>query len=313
MMGMANLVPGISGGTMLVAAGMYTRFIDAIAELTRLRLRPEPVITVGAIVAAALAAIALFAGVIAWTLIEFRWAMYSLFIGLTLGGAPILLRMIRGASGRSKAPAVIGTAVGLLVMIGVLIAESFSPSGGGVGRGPAMLFLGGIAGASAMILPGISGAYLLLVLGQYDTVINAVKDAGRAAVRLDLPVVMDQLPILLPVGVGVVVGVVGVSNLLKLVLKRYERATIGVLLGLLLGSPLGLYPFREGVPPVAGDVIKGVTLTEQTAAEVKPKDWPQQTFSPGAGHIGGSLVLMAVGIAATLGVARLGGERSVRG
>lgn len=313
MMGMANLVPGISGGTMLVAAGIYTRFIDAISELTRLRLRPEPLVVVGSIVAAALTAIALFAGVIAWTLVEFRWAMYSLFIGLTLGGAPILVRMIRGSSGRSATAAVIGTIAGLLVMIGVLVAESMLPGGGGAGTGPVMLVLGGVAGASAMILPGISGAYLLLVLGQYDTIINAVKDAGRAAVKLDVPVVMDQLPVLVPVGIGVVAGVVGVSNLLKFVLKRYEKATLGVLLGLLLGSPLGLYPFREGVPPAAGDVMKGQTLTEQTAAEVKPKDWPQRAFTPGAGHIAGSLALIAVGIGATLGVARLGGERSGRG
>ncbi|MBZ0173477.1 MAG: DUF368 domain-containing protein, partial [Phycisphaerales bacterium] len=85
LMGLANLVPGISGGTMLVAAGIYTRFIDAISDVTRFRFRLPGVVLLGVVVVAALVAIGGLAGVISAGLAEFRWGMYSLFIGLTLG------------------------------------------------------------------------------------------------------------------------------------------------------------------------------------------------------------------------------------
>ncbi|PHQ80386.1 MAG: hypothetical protein COB69_06075, partial [Phycisphaera sp.] len=90
-------------------------------------------------------------------------------------------------------------------------------------------------------------------------------------------------------------------NILRFVLHRYERATLGVLLGLLVAAPAGLYPFREGVKPQIGDVIKGETLTTQVLVDdVKPKDWQQRTFTPGAGQIGGSFGLVLIGLGATL-------------
>ena len=82
LMGLANLVPGISGGTMLVAAGIYTRFVDAISDATRFRLTLSSIVLLGVVVLAAVVAIGALAGVIAQALIDFRWGMYSLIIGL---------------------------------------------------------------------------------------------------------------------------------------------------------------------------------------------------------------------------------------
>ena len=83
LMGLANLVPGISGGTMLLAAGVYPAFIEAIAEVTTLRFRLRSVILLGTVVAAAGLAILLLAGLVRTLVIEQRWVMFSLFIGLT--------------------------------------------------------------------------------------------------------------------------------------------------------------------------------------------------------------------------------------
>ena len=106
LMGLANLVPGISGGTMLLAAGIYPRFINAIADITRLRFRMRSILVLGTVVVAAGISILLFAGLLKNLVIENRWIMYSLFIGLTLGGVPLVYKMVKPLSGKSIAAAV---------------------------------------------------------------------------------------------------------------------------------------------------------------------------------------------------------------
>ena len=314
-MGLANLVPGISGGTMLVAVGIYTRFIDAISNITRLKITKPSVLLLGTVVLFAGIAIAGCSGLIAGLLETHRWAMYSLFIGLTWGGAPLIWRMIREAkSGSGKAfdqPVSLGFVAGMVVMAGLAALQLRGAEGGSANASIVMLFLGGVAGASAMILPGVSGAYLLLLLGLYDTIVNAIKDSVNAAKDANIDALVDQLRVVVPVGIGVVVGIAVVANVLRFVLHRYERATLGVLLGLLVAAPAGLYPFREGIQPKVGDVIKGQTIaTPEEAADVKPKDWPQRTFTPTAMHLGGSLGLIVVGLGVTLAIDRLGRRKS---
>lgn len=235
LMGLANLVPGISGGTMLLASGVYTRFIEAIAEITTLRFRLRSIVLLVVVAASALAAIVLLAGPVKHLVATQRWMMYSIFIGLTLGGVPIVWRMARPAQ-----PALYGgTAVGFAVMAVMALTQAHGPGDSHW----ALLVVAGVAGASAMILPGVSGAYLLLVLGQYEPILGAVD-------RLKGGDVSGSAGVLVPVAVGVLAGIVGVSNLIRWTLHRYEQATLGVLLGLLFGSVIGIYPFQDFAPAV---------------------------------------------------------------
>jgi putative membrane protein len=154
LMGLANLVPGISGGTMLLAAGIYPDFIDSIAEVTRFRFRARSLLVLGCVVVAAGLAILLLAGTVKALVVDHRWIMYSLFIGLTLGGLPIVWRMI-GSSTKSMWT---GAAFGFLGMALLAWAQQSSAgTGGGGAASTVMLVLSGVAGASAMILPGVSG------------------------------------------------------------------------------------------------------------------------------------------------------------
>jgi putative membrane protein len=301
-MGLANLVPGISGGTMLVAAGVYRRFVDAVSDASRLRLSVTTLATLALIGVAAAAAIALGSGPVSWGLTHHRWAMYALFIGLTIGGVPALWALVRPASGKT----ILFALAGLLAMLVVVFLQEsgVGASGGGAGSSWLMLALAGAAGAAAMVLPGVSGAYLLLLLGQYETVVAAIKDLAR----LDLA----ALAVVIPVGVGVLVGIAGVSNLLRWLLHRYEKPTLAVLLGLLLGAPAGLYPFRQPIALQPGDTFEGQILTEEAAPDVEPKDWPTRAFTPTGLQIAASLGLATLGCAATMGVARLG-RRKDRG
>ncbi|MCA9510100.1 MAG: DUF368 domain-containing protein [Myxococcota bacterium] len=303
LMGLANLVPGISGGTMLLAAGVYPAFIGAIAELTTLRVRTRSIATIAGIVGAAAVAILLLAGPMKQLVVEQRWVMYSLFIGLTLGGVPLVWRLARPATG--------GVWAGAAVAFGLMLLMQLGGDGSRSGdHSTPLLFVSGLAGASAMILPGVSGGYLLLLLGQYETILGSIDDVKRALLGdagFDLALLLDAMHVVVPVGIGVVLGVVGVSNLLKWLLDRHAKPTLGALLGLLFGAVVGLWPFQTPVAPKPGDVVEGRVVTLENAAEIDVEDWALEGFDPNAGQVAGSLALVLGGLGATLAIARLGG------
>jgi putative membrane protein len=303
-MGLANLVPGISGGTMLLAAGVYPDFIGAIAELTRLRFRLRSFVVLGAVGTAAVLSILVGAGTIKDLVLDHRWVMYSLFIGLTLGGVPVVWQLVGTPDKRVWS----GAAAGFLGMAALATAQfmGFGASGGGEGN-VVLLFIGGIAGASAMILPGVSGGYLLLVLGLYVPILSGIDALKEALKALDVGGMVDpMLGVVLPVGIGVVVGVAAVSNAIQWLLERFERVTLGVLLGLLVGAVVGLWPFQVGVQPAIGDIVKGRPVTAERLDELDPEDYPVQVFTPSATQVAGSLGLIGLGLCVTGAVAWMG-------
>ena len=304
LMGLANLVPGISGGTMLLAAGIYPKFINAIADITRFRFRLQSILVLGTVVAAAGLAILLFAGLLKDLVIDQRWIMYSLFIGLTLGGVPLVYAMAKPLSPKSIFAAVAAFAA----MVGLALMQHYGVTGSS-SQSFVMMVVAGLAGASAMILPGVSGGYLLLLLGQYVPILGGIDQLKEALKAKDFSAAMEPaLTVVLPVGIGVVLGVVVVGNLLKWLLDKHRQATLGALLGLLLGSTVGLWPFQVGIEPQVGDIIKGSVVTEESRSEIDKEDWKTEFFSPSPMQIGSSLGLVLLGLAVTVGVSKLGGE-----
>jgi len=307
LMGLANLVPGISGGTMLLAAGIYPRFIEALADLSALRFRKTSFFVLAVVGFAAAAAILLGAGPVKDAVVSHRWAMYSLFIGLTLGGIPVLWQMARPASNSFWTAMV----AGLIVMAALAWLQVYGASSAAHREGVVMMFLAGVAGASAMILPGVSGGYLLLVLGVYVPVLSAIDALTEAIKGGDLASATDPvLAVVLPVGVGVGVGILVVSNVLRVVLERYEQPTLGALMGLLVGAVFGLWPFQEGVPPKVGEVFKGETLTAERLAELTPDKFPAEIYSPTFTGVMMAVGLVGLGYMITTLVARVGGAKS---
>ena len=306
LMGMANLVPGISGGTMLLAAGIYPRFIGSLADVTSLKWRKSSLLTLALVLGAAAVTIPLLAGTVKDLVINHQWVMYSLFIGLTLGGVPVVWRMID----RATVGVWIGAIVGFVVMAAVALIQSLGVERTAASESLTLMFIAGIIGASAMILPGISGGYLMLVLGVYvpvlgaiDAVLEAVKSANFSAA------IPPMLSVIIPLGVGVVIGVVAVSNALKWLLARYARPTLGVLLGLLVGAVVGLWPFQEPVMPVPGQVVKGQVMTEEKIIELDKDDWPTRTFTPAVGHVAGAMGMVLLGFSVTVAIAWFSHER----
>jgi putative membrane protein len=344
LMGLANLVPGISGGTMLLAAGVYPRFIEAIGEVTTLKFKRASLITLASIIAPAALAFVLLAGPVKDLVVDHRWVMYAIFIGLTLGGVPLVWRMITNPAptdmpvhdassdnAHGMHVAWIGAAIGFIAMASLALVQSGGAAEDVERGGLVFFFLAGVAGASAMILPGVSGGYLLLVLGVYVPILAGVstfKDALPVLGEFDLATLTDLgLNLVLPVGVGAVVGVVVVSNLLRWLLHRYEKATLGVLLGLLVGAVVGLWPFQQSVEPQEGDLIKGQEVAYgnfipdetyegqpawyyvETLTQVEEEDFPVDYFTPTGLQIAGAIGLIVLGLGTTLMIDRVQGGK----
>lgn len=246
-MGLANLVPGISGGTMILAVGLYDRFIGAVADVTRLRFSRSNVLFLGLVGVAMGAAIIGLSGVAVSLVSEKRWIMYSLFVGLTLGGVPELWKLCR--------PFSLSVGVAILAGIGLLVALEDWFSGVNLPETMPVLTIVGAAAASSMILPGISGSTVLLILGMYELVWGSL---SFAALREDPGA---SLRVLGPVIVGAALGIAVLCNVLKVLLARFPAPSHAALLGLLIGSVYVLWPFQQPVnPDIANRHVRKATV-----------------------------------------------------
>jgi putative membrane protein len=324
LMGLANIVPGVSGGTMILALGLYDHFIGAVARLTTLRWSPR-LFGFFVVFGAALAVAIVGGAKVAVTLVaEQRWIMYSIFIGLTLGGVPELVGQCRPA----KATVWIGAAAGFLIMAALAFVLDSAP----VPQNTVTFLAIGALAASSMILPGISGSTILLIFGFYEVVIGSL---SSDSLREDL---IGSLMIAGPVAIGAGLGIAVLSNVLKLCLARYRLGSHGFLMGLLVGSLLVIVPFQQPTHPdlafkdrrkaiemvVEGrsaaevEAERGVVLDaaeverirreygERTPGELKRMSEELEYFRPTAVQVVMMVVLVAVGFLATQLIARLG-------
>ena len=233
-MGAAEVVPGVSGGTIAFITGIYERLINAIKQCTPallFRLRREGFVALWRAVDANFLlalfggmgiSIVLFARGISYLLVEHPIFLWSFFFGLVIASTWIVARQIS----RFGIDLIIFTAVG--TSIGVLVTSvvplELSPT-------PWFIFLGGAIAVCAWILPGLSGSFILLILGLYGTVIDAIKSL--------------ELEVLMFLGLGCFVGLISFAQLLSKLFRDHKDETLAVLTGFMLGSLVKLWPWKE--------------------------------------------------------------------
>ena len=234
LMGMAEVVPGISGGTVAFISGYYERLLTALSrirfDLVRRLLRQGPLkvwqhldgtflmVLFGGMVVSVIA----LAGLIKTALVEQPIMMWSFFFGLVLASSFLMLRQVERKQAAQLILLALGLAVGLVLQR--LVPVTVVPT-------PAMLFFGGAIAVCAWILPGISGSFLLLLLGLYGGVIDAVANLR----------VME----LAPLGLGAALGLIAFANVLKLLFHRAKDWILMFLTGLMLGTLVRLWPWQQ--------------------------------------------------------------------
>ena len=256
-MGAADVVPGVSGGTMAFIMGVYQELIDGIKsfdlELARMLVRGDvrgamghvPWKFLAVLVTGILMSVLTLAHAVSWLLDEHQELLYAVFFGMVVASIVTVSARVRWTP-RAFVGLVVGTAVAWWV-VGLVPVD--------MPNGPLVLFLSGTVAISAMILPGISGSFILLILGQYAYVIGAIKGL--------------EILVLLPFALGCGLGLMGFSRVLSWLFEHFEQLTVTLLVGFMLGSLRKIWPFKvtletmvdrhgEVVPLVQENVLPNV-------------------------------------------------------
>lgn len=236
--GIANIIPGVSGGTMMVSMGIYDTLIHCITHLfSEFKKSVKTLLPY---------AIGMLIGIMALaSLLSFLFERYPLptntaFIGLILGGLAPLLRKIERK--KINPVAVIVFIVFFAVVIWMALAgprqnaESVEIN---IGTILILVVMGAIASAT-MIIPGVSGSMMLMLLGYYTPVLNALNALKTAIFSADLAAMGAPLAVLLPFVVGVALGIFGIAKLIEWFIARFPTPTYCGVLGLVLASPVAI-------------------------------------------------------------------------
>ncbi|MGJ8697295.1 MAG: DUF368 domain-containing protein [Verrucomicrobiaceae bacterium] len=285
-MGAANVVPGVSGGTIAFITGIYARLIEAIKsfdlEAVKLGMRFEigalwkkidgrflMALGLGVIVAFATLARALKYGFEHHPVL-----ILSLFFGLIAASIPSVGKLIR-----KWTP---GVVLVFVLGLGVAVSMAFmSPAN--ENENPVYLGVCGVAALCSMIIPGLSGSFVLLLMGNYELImLNALSDLFSGNLGA-------ALPILIPVGIGAVIGLLGLSRFLSWLFREHHDKAVGAITGFVAGSLVIIWPWKTAVTQ---EFIKN---GEPKLKTIGYENWRLPDFS--SGSVWMELGAVAVGIA----------------
>lgn len=224
--GVANIIPGVSGGTMAVVLGVYQPMLEVMG-LKSIRKNIPFIIPFGLGMGAGIIA---FSNIIQILLTNFEMATKFSFIGLILGSIPLICKNASSYGSKFKTSSLVAFIAAFFFMILMNLANAGNPDVI-TQLSPALTvkFIAVAALSSfAMILPGLSGSFVMLLLGIYPSFLAAIS-------RFDILM-------LCPIGCGVLIGLVFGSRLVSFLLEKAPQATYFAILGLILGSLLGIYP-----------------------------------------------------------------------
>ena len=325
LIGIANIIPGMSGGTLALVLGIYERLIGALRRigfstvkklLGTVRLKKRAFAEAGAelrridfgflalLGIGAIAALLLTSKLIVYLLNNHHDATYGFFSGLILVSILIPLRMLKGFGWKESLMLLIAVVLILSLSVGMgekQLERVAYKTGDGVTAGDnagrtsvfptywelGLFFGSGALAISAMILPGISGSFLMLALGVYfplltaiNTLIEGIPGLLKGALTESM---LGSLLILAFAALGCLFGLLAFTRLLNYLLERYRNLTIAFLIGLMVGSLYGLWPFREF------SMIDGERID---TAHILPQLDVNLFITVGAFLIGGGIIIL---------------------
>lgn len=276
-MGIANVIPGVSGGTMAVSMGIYDKIIHAVTHLfSEFKESMKTLIPIGIGIVLAIVAVA--------RLIEYLFGVVPfqtnlLFIGLILGGLPAMGRKVKGQS--IKISHILAFFLFFALVVGCASLEGseggaadLSFSVANVGK---LLGVGVIASAT-MVVPGVSGSMILMVLGYYEPVLGMINRFVDHLKAFDVQGLLSDCGVLVPFGIGVVVGIFAIAKLIEIVFAKWPLLAYWAIIGLIIASPVAILMMNQfgelsvitvltGVAALAVGVMAALLLGGEEAGE----------------------------------------------
>ncbi len=240
------LVPGVSGGTMAMILGIYDNLISSVSSFMKNKTENFRFLLLFA--AGGILGMFLFSRPILYLIENFTMPTLFFFMGAVIGGVPFIFRksQLKKASWKG----LIYIAAGIIIVLGI----SFIPAGGhhtdiSAGVGIIYLVFAGFIAAVALILPGISVSYMLLIMGLYDRTMMAISQA--------------QIPFLIPLAAGLILGIILTARVLENAMNRFPQPTYLIILGFVLGSLAEVFP---GIPSGIDIAVCAITFAAGAAA-----------------------------------------------
>ena len=237
--GVANIIPGVSGGTMMVSMGIYDTLIGCINNLFKdfmgcVRILWPYVVGMGL-------GIVGLAKLLTFLLEGFPLQTNLAFIGLIFGSLPVILTKTKGL--KKGVAGVVAFLAAFALVVGLQIL------GEGNGQDAALtlsigqmiiLFFMGVIASATMVIPGVSGSMMLMLLGYYNPIVGTISRVIDALLAMDIAAILSCCGVLVPFGLGVVIGIFAIAKMIEVLLKRYPGPTYCAILGLVAASPVAI-------------------------------------------------------------------------
>ncbi len=259
LIGVANVIPGVSGGTMMVSMGIYDTIIGCITNLLKqwkksiLTLLPYALGMGIGIVLSAFSVELLFE--------RFPLPTALLFIGLIFGGIPMLFAKVKGDKLSVRHIALFLAAFALVVGLQLLgqktgLERELTLSAPNV----IIAFFLGIVASVTMVIPGVSGSMVMMLLGYYTAVIGIINDCVKALIGFQVMDFLKCAGILFPFGIGVLLGIFWVAKLIEYLMKKYQRETYCAILGLVAAAPFPIF-MNAGINSFSVGAVAAAAVT----------------------------------------------------
>lgn len=249
--GIANIIPGVSGGTLAITLGIYEELIEAISHFfKKIKSNIKFLIPIGI---GAFTAIVIGSRIIEISLEKYTLPTLLFFTGLILGGMPMLFGKIKKNIKPSYALIFLAT---FALVIGIMFLKTGNDA---VlvdlnAWGYFKLFLVGMIAAATMIIPGISGSFMLMVMGYYEPIINAINEFTS------FNNLWNNFWILMPFGIGVLLGIIVIAKIIEFLFQKFEVPTYFGIIGFVLASLIGIFTSAGNLVFTPTFIIVGIIL-----------------------------------------------------
>jgi putative membrane protein len=260
-MGVANVIPGVSGGTIAIILGIYEKFIGAISNL-RTNLKKNIKFLLPIVIGMGLSIITM-SKVVGYSYDNFPLPTLLFFVGLVFGGIPMLLKNVKGKRESKELSSYVIALISFFVVVIMACYKFLFGLGGEVNLadlnilGYILLFMVGVVAAATMVIPGISGSLVLMIIGYYYPIINTINSLFKDNF-------FHNAFVLGIFGIGVVIGIILISKLLEMLFKRYTTKTYFGVLGFVFASiiaiPLSACIELESISVSIDQAIVGLIL-----------------------------------------------------
>lgn len=244
--GIANIIPGVSGGTMMVSMGIYDKLIHCITHLFS-EFKKSVLFLLPIAIGMGVAIVASSFG-LEWLFGHYPVQTNLMFIGLVLGGLPAIWKNVKGNSVR------IGHVIAGVLFFALVAGLALMGEKEGTAANLSFnlvnvlkLFGVGVIASATMVIPGVSGSMMLLLMRYYNPILSTINDFFRSLVAFDIQGILTGCSILIPFGVGVVVGIFAIAKLIEIIFAKFPLYAYWAIIGLIVASPfaillMGTYP-----------------------------------------------------------------------